>query len=333
MKVLITGGAGYIGSHTAKLLSDHGFQIVIVDNLSTGNLQSVLPSAKFYNADVRDTKSITEILRKEKVDAVIHFAALLNVRESNEKCVDYISNNVGGLISLLGAMKEANVKRVIFSSTAAVYAPKIDHLSFNESDKLGPINTYGFSKLLCENVLNEVECNSDFQIGILRYFNVAGAPLDLSSGQNHKVPFHLIHLACKFALNSIPKLEIYGNDYPTPDGTCVRDYIHVLDLAEAHRLSLEYLMSGKKQFLFNCGYGNGNSVYEVIRAIEKAANKKLPYTIATRRNGDPAYLIANSSRLKETLGWRPKYDNLDLICETAFGWEKKQAKFVEGTLI
>lgn len=321
-KILVTGGAGYIGSHTVKALGEQGYEVLTLDNLSTGNDWAVL-YGKLIVADLSDKDEIRRTIRDFKPDAVMHFAASIAVYESVKNPLKYYKNNTINTINLLDIMLEEGIKNFIFSSTAAVYG--IPHeIPVKEDAPMNPINPYGASKMMTEMILRDISLsNNDFSYISLRYFNVAGADKDLRIGQAYRESTHLITRALKTAKGEFEKLEIFGTDYPTPDGTCIRDYIHVDDLADAHLLALKYLLKNKRCDIFNCGYGHGYSVREVIETARRVTGIDFRVQEASRREGDPPVLIADSSKIKKVLNWRPKYDNLQYIIETAWKWEKR----------
>ena len=328
LKVLITGGAGYIGSHVIKEVHREfgdSAEILTVDNLSTGHKEAVL-YGKLVKGDIRDRGLMDALLEDFKPDVIMHFSALIVAPESVEKPVEYWDNNVGGMTSLLSSVKRAlseNSHKVhfIFSSTAAVYGtPERNPIS--EDAPLHPENPYGETKLACERMLqNFAEAEKKFSFVSLRYFNAAGADPDGELGQSSPNPTHLILRAVKVAKGELPLLEIYGVDYPTTDGTCIRDYIHVSDLARSHILAIRYLLDGGKSDVFNVGYGEGHSVLEVVSAVERVTGRELRKRISGRRPGDPVSLIANPEKIKKTLGFSPKYNDLDFIVKTAWQWE------------
>ncbi|MFN7685005.1 MAG: UDP-glucose 4-epimerase GalE [Oligoflexia bacterium] len=327
--ILITGGAGYIGSHTHHELIAQGFEVVVYDNLSTGFQRAVHPRAHFVQGDIHDEKLLAQVASHYQISGVIHFAASLLVGESVEKPLDYYWNNTAGLLSVLRALREAETVPFVFSSTAATYGEPSSN-PIPEDTLQAPINPYGRSKLFSEVILREHADRLAMGVVILRYFNVAGARMDLSLGQMTRNATHLIKVACEVALGRRKALEVFGTDYPTRDGTGVRDYIHVDDLARAHVAALQYLWDGGKSDVFNCGYGHGASVLEVIRAFEKITQKLLPHQITGRRPGDPAELVADASRLKRILGWKPQCDDLEKICRSALEWERNQGVRLEG---
>lgn len=320
-KILITGGAGYIGSNTVSKLIQDGFEIVILDDLSSGFKELIHPEAIFYQMDISDTGAISRILSHEKVSGVIHFAAKIVVPESISVPLKYYSNNTNGVISVLNACKQNNIKNFVFSSTAAVYGNASSEL-ITESTPTGPINPYGFSKLFSEQIVRDTEREFGLRSIIFRYFNVAGASRDLKYGQRSKTATHLIKIASEAALQKREQMFITGTDYNTFDGTGVRDYIHVEDLAAAHVLAIKYLLDGGSSDLFNCGYGHGHSVREVVNCMKKISGNDFLSPVGPRRPGDTASLVADSTHLKSKLSWRPELDDLELICKTALEFEK-----------
>jgi len=321
-RVLVTGGAGYIGSYVVKLLGEIGHDIVVYDNLSTGHRWAVL-YGKLVVADLSDYRTLRDVFSSFKPDAVMHFAASIVVPESVERPLKYYKNNLSNSINLLEMMDKFSVPYMVFSSTAAVYGiPK--EVPVREDAPLEAINPYGYSKVAVERILADYSnANKGFRYVSLRYFNVAGADEDARIGQLSPEATHLITRAVKTALGEFDKLEIYGTDYPTKDGTGVRDYIYIGDLAKAHIYALDYLFKGGKSDVFNCGYGHGYSVKEVVEVVKEVTGVDFPVVEADRRPGDPAELIADSTKLKERLGWQPQHDNLSFIVETAWRWEKK----------
>ncbi len=321
-RVLVTGGAGYIGSYVVKLLGEIGHDIVVYDNLSTGHRWAVL-YGKLVVADLSDYRTLCDVFSSFKPDAVMHFAASIVVPESVERPLKYYKNNLSNSINLLEMMDKFSVPYMVFSSTAAVYGiPK--EVPVREDAPLEAINPYGYSKVAVERILSDYSnANKGFRYVSLRYFNVAGADEDAKIGQLSPEATHLITRAVKTALGEFDKLEIYGTDYPTKDGTGVRDYIYIGDLAKAHIYALDYLFKGGKSDVFNCGYGHGYSVKEVVGVVKEVTGVNFPVVEADKRPGDPAELVADSMKLKERLGWQPQHDNLSFIVETAWRWEKK----------
>jgi UDP-glucose-4-epimerase GalE len=320
--VLVTGGAGYIGSVTAHLLRRRGYGVVIVDDLSRGHVHNVrgLP---FHQLHLAETGALADLMSRAVVDAVIHFAAHSMVGESTKKPELYFLNNDGGTASLLSAMIQSNVKRLVFSSTAAVYGnPKI--VPIPEDLPFDPVNPYGESKVLVEKMLRWMDSCTGLRSIALRYFNACGADPESGLGEEHHPETHLIPLLIQAAVSGKP-MTIFGNDYPTPDGTCIRDYVHVADLAEAHLAAIENLLGGGASDVFNVGTGAGQSVLEVMQGVEQATGRKVPHEIGPRREGDPAVLVANSDKLKRTLGWKPKFTAIKDVVSTAWQFEQKKS--------
>lgn len=319
--ILVTGGAGYIGSHTVNALTNSNFNVIIVDNLSTGFSELIHPKAKFYNVSLNETEKLTEILTNEKIDGVIHFAAKIIVPDSILFPLDYYENNTYGVISILKACQVSGVKYFVFSSTAAVYGNASSDL-ITELTPTAPINPYGFSKLFSEQIIQDSEIEFGLKSVRFRYFNVAGASESQNFGQRSKKATHLIKIASEAACGKRANMSITGTDFPTKDGTGIRDYIHVEDLADAHVLAIKHLLDGGKSNLFNCGYGHGYSVREVINCIKDVTKNDFEVLEAPRRGGDAAFLVADSSKLRSQLGWSPKRDDLSLICKSAYLFEK-----------
>lgn len=322
MKVLVTGGAGYIGSHTVPKLLDSGYEVVVLDNLSTGFLGAISTKVDFVEGDVRDKRLLVEVIKKHQVASVIHFAAKLVVPESIEKPLEYYENNTAGVISLAQACIETGVKKVVFSSTAAVYGDNGVKGLISEQAKTSPLNPYGMSKLMSESILKDCEKPHGLRSVSLRYFNVAGAAVNRKNGQRTKNATHLIKVASQAACGLRDYVGIFGTDFDTPDGTGVRDYIHVDDLAELHVLALKYLSEGGATEVFNCGYGRGFSVREVIEAVKAISQVDFKVLEQSRRSGDAAQLVADSTKVRRAFSWSPKFDSLELICKTAYDWEK-----------
>lgn len=321
MNILVTGGAGYIGSHVVKALGEKGYKVVTYDNLSSGNAWAVL-YGDLVIADLSDRDALKRVIDRFKPKAVIHFAAHIVVPESVIDPIKYYKNNVSNTLSLLEVLLESGINLFIFSSTAAVYGiPK--KIPVTEEEALSPINPYGESKKMIEIILKDMSTAYNFKYVSLRYFNVAGADKEGRIGQAYKESTHLITRALKTAKGKFDKLYIYGTDYPTPDGTCIRDYIHVDDLAEAHLIALEYLLEGGISNIFNCGYGHGYSVKEVINMAKKITGINFPVEETGRRLGDPPILIADVNKIKKILNWTPKFDDLEYIIRTAWNWELK----------
>jgi len=320
--VLVTGGAGYIGSHAILALQDSGHTPIAIDNLSTGSRFGVAPSVPLEIGDIADIEFVERTVRKYKIEAVMHFAASCIVPESVEKPLAYYHNNAVNSVGLVDACIRLGVRNFIFSSTAAVYGVP-ERLPVDEETTCRPINPYGWSKLFTERVLQDAHVAHDLRYVILRYFNVAGADPQGRAGQRGRTNTHLIKVACETAFQKRQSLSIFGTDFPTADGTGVRDYVHVSDLTAAHVLALNHLLSSRESRIFNCGYGHGYSVREVIEGVERVSGKRLPVINEARRPGDPAALVANSDRIREILGWIPRFDNIDAIIRSALDWERQ----------
>ena len=318
----MTGGAGYIGSHTVRLLLERGYDVAVVDNLSKGYRQNV-PAGRLYEMDVADTRSITELLRQLKTEAVVHFAAFIAVGESMMEPERYFVNNVSGSLSLLAAMQGAGVKHIVFSSTAAVYGNP-HAVPILETFPIQAVNPYGESKVMVETLLGWFDRIHRLTSVCLRYFNAAGGAPDGALGEQHEPETHLVPLILRAVLSGQP-VTVFGEDYDTPDGTCIRDYIHVEDLAEAHILALEYLLAGGSSDQFNVGTGSGHSVLEVIRAVEEVTGQKVPYITGPRRAGDPPSLVASSAKLQSKLGWHPRSSELKTIVKHAWDFARRHA--------
>ena len=321
MRILVTGGAGYIGSHAVKALGKAGHEICVFDNLSTGHEWAVL-SGKLVKGDLEDRAAIDRVLKQFKAEAVMHFAAYIQVEESVREPLKYYRNNVANTLNLLEAVRANGVRHFIYSSTAAVYGIP-DHIPVRETTPMLPINPYGMTKVMIEHVLADLTAATDFRYVALRYFNVAGADSGGQLGQVYKEATHLITRALKTALGDYPKLYVYGTDYPTPDGTCIRDYIHVDDLAEAHVKALDHLVSMGRSEVMNCGYGSGYSVKEVVETARRVTGIDFPVEESGRRAGDPPALVADSTKLMRETGWKPRFNDLEYIIKTAWEWEKK----------
>jgi UDP-glucose 4-epimerase len=322
MSILVTGGAGYIGSHMVYALTDAGQDVVVLDNLTTGLRGLVSEKANFVQGDAGDLSLVKELIAEYRVDAIIHFAGSIVVPDSVADPLGYYANNTVVARNLIEAAVKSGVKAFIFSSTATVYAGESpDPLS--EILPTGPVSPYGRSKLMTEWMLEDSARAYDLRYIALRYFNVAGADPKGRTGQNSPCATHLIKRASQVALGRVPHLDIFGTDYPTRDGTGVRDYIHVSDLVDAHLRALDYLRGGGPSSVMNCGYGHGASVREVIASVERVIGRPLPVKESPRRPGDPAWLVADARKIREMLGWRPKYDDLDEIVRTAYAWEKR----------
>ncbi len=321
-RILVTGGAGYIGSHVVKALGEKGYDVVIYDNLSTGHKDLVL-YGDLVVGDLADIDRMSQLINSFKPDGIMHFAASIVVSESVKEPLKYYNNNTINTVLLLEQLVRNNIKLFIFSSTAAVYGMP-DKIPVKETAPMVPINPYGSSKMIIEYVLKDLAgAEKDFNYISLRYFNVAGADREGRIGQSYKEATHLITRALKAAKGEYEKLQIFGTDYETIDGTCVRDYIHVDDLAVAHVLALEYLFDYNRSNIFNCGYGHGYSVREVVKTVKKVTEKDFPVEETGRREGDPPALIADSTKIKKELSWEPYHDDLSYIIKTAWNWEKK----------
>jgi UDP-glucose 4-epimerase len=318
-KILVTGGAGYIGSHVCKLLGEAGYELVIYDNLSTGNRGAVL-YGELVEANLEDLATLERTFEKNSFDGIMHFAGSIKVPESVENPLKYYKNNTVNSLELIKLCEKYKVKNFIFSSTAAVYG--VPDGDCHEDLQTLPINPYGQSKLMTEHMLRDTSfANKDFNYIALRYFNVSGADPDGRIGQNFPEPFHLINIACEAATGKRDKVSLFGTDFETPDGTCVRDYIHVVDLAHAHLKALEKLLAGSNSKVYNCGYGHGFSVKDVFKATKEVTGVNFPVLEVDRRAGDPASLIARADKIRAELDWAPKYDDLKFIIQSTFDWE------------
>ena len=321
MSILVTGGAGYIGSHTVYKLIEDGRDVVIIDNLETGHIEAIHPKARFYKGDIRDKEFLNDVFSKEKIEAVIHFAANSLVGESMKNPLKYYDNNLYGTKVLLNSMIENNIKNIVFSSTAAVYGEP-EKFPIEETDKTEPTNTYGETKLAMEKMFKWTEVAYDLKYVSLRYFNACGAHSSGEIGEAHNPETHLIPLILQVPNGKRESISIYGDNYNTKDGTCIRDYIHVTDLAKAHILAVDYLLAGNESNIFNLGNGKGFSVKEVIDVARKVTENEIPSIVAPKREGDPAVLIASSNKAKEILGWMPEYNSLEEIISSAWKWHK-----------
>lgn len=320
-RVLVTGGAGYIGSHVLHALTDAGIPAVTIDNLSTGRRAAVPDAVPLIEGDIGSADLLERVMREHAVDAVMHFAGSIVVPESVEKPLAYYRNNTVNSLTLLDTCVRLGIDKVVFSSTAAVYGAT-DRVPIDEATPTAPINPYGASKLMTEQMLRDAGAAHGVRSVILRYFNVAGADAAGRTGQATPAATHLIKVACQALLGQRPALSIFGTDYPTPDGTCIRDYIHVTDLAEAHVLALLHLRRGGESLVLNCGYGRGASVLKVVRTLEAVSGETVSATVADRRPGDPPQLVAGADRIREQLGWVPKHDTLEEIVRSALAWER-----------
>src|SRR5690242_12578040 len=322
LPVLVTGGAGYIGSHAVLALRDAGWPVTVVDDLSTGTREVVPDDVTFYHGSIAERVLVDSIIDEQRIGAIMHFAGSIVVPESVEKPLDYYRNNTVASHSLVSAAVAAGVKHILFSSTAAVYGAP-EKVPVSEDDPKEPINPYGSSKLMTEWMLRDAAAAHPFNYGALRYFNVAGADPQRRGGQQGKGSTHLIKVAVETAVGLREQVAVYGTDYPTPDGTCIRDYIHVSDLAAAHVAALEWLIAHPKENLVvNCGYGRGLSVLEVLDAVDRANGTPIRRVMEGRRAGDPPQLISANSRILETLDWRPRFADIDAIVGDALGWER-----------
>jgi UDP-glucose 4-epimerase len=330
MTVLVTGGAGYIGSHMVHALLDAGERVVVLDNLSTGFRFLVPAGVPLIVGSTGDRDVVAKLLREHDVDTIIHFAASLVVPDSVRDPLGYYRNNTANTCNLLDVAIKHGIKHFIFSSTAATYG-NAKRVPVREDDPTEPISPYGTSKLMTEIMLRDAAFAHGLHYVVLRYFNVAGADPAGRTGQATPQATHLIKVACEAALGKRAKVEVFGTDYPTPDGAGVRDYIHVSDLVAAHSAALAYLRQGGKSATFNCGYGRGASVKEVIASVKRVSGIDFPVALAPRREGDPAELIADASRIRATLDWTPRFQDLDTIVRHAFEWERKLSARANGT--
>ncbi len=323
LPVLVTGGAGYIGSHAVLALQDAGWPVAVIDNLSNGTREVVPQDVPFYEGSIADRDLVKRIFAERQIGAIMHFAGSIVVPESVEKPLEYYQNNTIATHALLSAAVENGVRHILFSSTAAVYgAPET--IPIPEDEPKQPINPYGASKLMTERMLADSAAAYDMNYGALRYFNVSGADPDGRTGQIGKGPTHLIKIAVEAAVGKRNHIDVYGTDYPTPDGTCIRDYIHVSDLADAHVRALERLIERPDENLvMNCGYGQGLSVLEVLDALDRSLNQPLRRQMKPRRAGDPPTLVASNQRLVETLEWTPRFADIETIVKHALEWERK----------
>jgi len=325
LAILVTGGAGYIGSHAVLALKDAGRTVAVIDDLSNGTRDVVPPDVPFFEGNVADRALVARIVAEQRIGAVMHFAGSIVVPESLEQPLAYYENNTIASHALIGAAVAAGVRHILFSSTAAVYGAP-DQVPIGEDDPKQPINPYGASKLMTERMLSDASAALPFNYGALRYFNVAGADPKGRTGQRGKGATHLIKVAAETAVGKRDRIAVYGTDYPTRDGTCIRDYIHVADLAAAHVAALDWLTRHPDENLvMNCGYGKGLSVLEVLDAVDRHTNRPLKRVMEGRRAGDPPELVAANARLLSTLDWRPAYADIDTIVGDALAWERKLA--------
>ena len=321
MKILLTGGAGYIGSHVLLSILEKNYKVVVVDDLSTGNINLIPENITLIKCNINDERKVSNIIQQEKFDILLHFAGFIKVEESVQNPSKYFKNNTENAITLFETCYKNNLNNIIFSSTAAAYGNPSNNDPIKEEASLNPLNPYGQSKIETEDYLIK---NADkFNSIILRYFNVAGADPKLRSGLISKEPTHLIKILSEVAVGKRDKIYLYGNDYNTDDGTPVRDYIHVSDLADIHIKTAEYLMKKKTSNIFNCGYGRGYSVLEVVNEANKITGNKIKYEFSERRPGDAEKLVSNIDKLSQTINWEPKFNDLNLIIKTAINWEKR----------
>lgn len=325
MAILVTGGAGYIGSHMCWALNDAGEEIVVIDNLSTGFEWAVPPNARFYRGDIEDMSLLAKIRAENEIEAIIHFAGSIIVPESVSNPLKYYHNNTAKSRGLIEFAVTSGIKYFVFSSTAAVYGTPSSNEAVDENAQTKPESPYGMSKLMTEYMLRDTGFAHDFHFTALRYFNVCGADPKGRTGQSTQGATHLIKVACEAALGKREKIEVFGTDYPTPNGTCIRDYIHVWDLVNAHLCALRRLRAGGKSIIANCGYGKGYSVLEVLDAVKAVNGNDFQVAFSPRRAGDAVRIIANSSLIKSELAWEPKLDDLPLILRHALDWEASLA--------
>lgn len=321
MATLVCGGAGYIGSHTVRQLCAAGEEVIIADNFATGHHAAISPNVKLYECDIRDKDALKKIFAANQIEAVFHFAAYIEAGESVLKPLKYFNNNVYGMQILLEAMTEGGVDKIIFSSSAAVYGEP-ERIPIDENDATAPTNPYGESKLIMEKMMRWVSAAHGVRYVSLRYFNASGASEDGSIGEDHHPETHLIPLILQVPLGKRDHITVFGTDYPTPDGTCIRDYIHVVDLADAHVCALNYLRGGGASDAFNLGTGHGFSVKQIIDAAEKVIRRKIKTELGTRRAGDPARLVASGDKARKVLKWTPRFDDVEKIIATAWNWHK-----------
>ena len=320
--VLVVGGAGYVGSHTVWALHDAGIRAIVLDNLSTGDRRLLPPDVPVVVAQAGDRSVIRRVLADQGCDVVVHLAASILAGESVTDPSPYFANNCGSIIGVLAACLDAGLRNFVYSSTAAVYGEPIAQ-PISEDAALAPINPYGQTKLAGEWMIHDMARLGAMRSVVLRYFNVAGADPEGRTGPIAKNPTHLVRRACQAAVGTRPVLEVYGTDYPTPDGTCIRDYVHASDIADAHVAALRHLRSGGESLVVNCGYGRGASVREVLAAVEAEAGLRLQVRDAPRRPGDPSRLVADTARIRRVLGWTPRFDDLNRIVRTGLDWERR----------
>lgn len=328
MTILVTGGAGYIGSHVVRQLSEASYPLVVFDNLSTGSPKALIHNEQLIVGDLEDLQALEAVFGRYQIDSILHFAASVNVNESIQNPAKYYNNNAMNVLRLLEICAKYKVKNFIFSSTAAVYAPP-EKGFVNENSAIDPLTPYGRAKYMAENMLRDIASVTQMNYIILRYFNVAGADPLGRMGQYYPEASHLLKRCCLAALNKASVIEIYGTDYPTKDGTGFRDYIHVEDLARAHILALDYLKKNQTSDLFNVGYGHGYSVREVINMTKQVSGNDFTVIESPRRAGDAAAVIADSSHIKQVLNWQPKHDKLELIIRDALRWEQHLSEIIQ----
>lgn len=320
--ILVTGGAGYIGSHTAKELVDRGYNVIVLDNMSNGNFTS-LDGVRYVTGDIGDMDVVVNLLKSENIDAVINFAALAYVGESVSDPKKYYENNVVKGKTLLDSIVKVGVNKIVFSSSCATYGIP-NKIPISEEENQWPINPYGWTKLIFEQMMRDYDVAYNLKFVSLRYFNAAGADADGSMGEMHNPETHVIPILLENAMGIRKKFSVFGNDYDTRDGSCVRDYIHVTDLADAHIRALEYLFKNEKSDFFNLGTGDGTTVLELIEAVERITGKKLSISLEDRRPGDPDVLVADNSKARKILGWNPIYSSMDNIIKTAWNWHNRK---------
>jgi len=322
--ILVVGGAGYIGSHMCKLLREAGESHLVFDNLSQGH-RAAVQGSPFIQGDLRNRKELDQVFQTNNIDLVMHFAAFISVGESVKQPAKYWDNNTAGVLTLLESIRANDINKFVFSSTAAIFGEP-QYVPIDEAHPTNPTNPYGDTKLAVERMLKDYDIAYDFRSVSLRYFNAAGADPENQIGEDHHPEEHLIPLAISAAMGLRPQLKIFGTDYETKDGTCVRDYIHILDLASAHLAAIRHLRNGGESRQYNLGNGQGFTVREVIDTVERVSGKKVPHEEAPRRAGDPAKLIASSDRIRRDWGWSPKYPSLDKIVETAWNWHSSHPR-------
>lgn len=331
MSVLVLGGAGYIGSHAVDQLISQGFEVIVVDNLGTGHRDAVHKDAQFYEGDIRDKAFLTNVFSQHQIEGVFHFCAYSLVGESVQKPLAYFNNNVHGLQVLLEVMYDYQVEHIIFSSTAAVYGEP-DNVPITEDDSKTPTSPYGESKLMMEKMMRWSHEAYGVNYAALRYFNVAGAKEGGSIGEDHRPETHLIPIVLEVALDQRDHLTIFGDDYDTPDGSCIRDYLHVVDLIDAHILAFKYLQSGGESGAFNLGSSQGYSVFEILKAAREVTQQPIKAEVGERRAGDPSKLIASSDKAKSLLGWQPQHDDINDIIASAWAWHNQNPNgYLEDT--